>query len=352
MLFTSLPVRGITLRNRIMVSPMCQYSCVDGMATDWHLVHLGSRAVGGAALVMTEATAVEARGRISPADLGIWEDRHTAPLERIARFVQSQGAAAGMQLAHAGRKASVAAPWEGGRAIPPTQGGWPVVGPSAMPFDDGSPVPKALTGTEVRETVRSFVSAAQRALSAGFQALEIHAAHGYLIHEFLSPLSNTRADDYGGSFENRTRLLREIVTEVRRVWPEKLPLLVRISATDWVAGGWDVEQSVELARGLKTEGVDIIDCSSGGNVKGVTTSIGPGYQTPFADRLRKDAGVMTAAVGLITSAQQADHVLRTGQADLVVLARALLRDPYWPLRAAAELHQEIAWPNQYLRAKI
>ncbi len=351
MLFTSLDVRGITLRNRIMVSPMCQYSCVDGMATDWHLVHLGSRAVGGAALVMTEATAVEARGRISAADLGIWDERHAEPLARIARFVASQGAVPGMQLAHAGRKASTAVPWEGGAPVGLSNGGWEVVGPSAIPFDKGHQVPKALSEQEVQGVVRAFAEAAARALAAGFQALEIHGAHGYLIHEFLSPLSNTRSDAYGGSFENRTRLLREIVAAVRRLLPDRLPLFVRISTTDFVAAGWDVEQSVELARRLKTEGVDVIDCSSGGNVTGVKIPIGPGYQTPFAERLRRDAGILTAAVGLITSAQQADHILRTDQADLVVLARQLLRDPYWPLRAAAELRQEISWPNQYLRAK-
>ncbi|HET6486790.1 MAG TPA: NADH:flavin oxidoreductase/NADH oxidase [Spirochaetia bacterium] len=351
MLFTTLALRGIPLRNRIVVSPMCQYSCTDGMATDWHLVHLGSRAVGGAALVMTEATAVEARGRISAADLGIWDDTHVPPLERIAHFIHAQGALAGMQLAHAGRKASVKAPWQGGAPVVVGDGGWEVVGPSAIPFDEASPVPHVLGVEEVRGVVREFARAASRALVAGFQALEIHAAHGYLIHEFLSPISNTRSDAYGGSFDNRIRLLREIVAEIRKRMPESFPLLVRISATDWTTGGWDVEQSVELARRLKEEGVDVIDCSSGGNVKGVTTAIGPGYQTPFAERVRREAQIKTAAVGLITSAQQADHVLRTGQADLVVMARQLLRDPYWPLRAAAELRQEIAWPNQYLRAK-
>jgi 2,4-dienoyl-CoA reductase-like NADH-dependent reductase (Old Yellow Enzyme family) len=350
-LFEPLQIRDVTFRNRIGVSPMCQYSSEDGFANDWHLVHLGSRAVGGAALVMTEAAAVEARGLISAHDLGIWDDAHVAPLERAARFIQSQGAVAGMQLAHAGRKASVSVPWEGDRPVSPAEGGWQVVGPSAIPFAEGHPVPRALSELEIREVVRAFENAAARALSAGFRILEIHSAHGYLIHEFLSPLSNTRTDAYGGPFENRIRLLRETVAAIRKVWPERFPLLVRISTTDWLDGGWDVEQSVELARRLKTEGVDLIDCSSGGNTKGVKMPLGPGYQTLFADRLRREAGILTAAVGLITSAQQADHILRTLQADLVVLARQLLRDPYWPLHAAAELRQETSWPNQYLRAR-
>jgi 2,4-dienoyl-CoA reductase-like NADH-dependent reductase (Old Yellow Enzyme family) len=351
-LFTPLALRDVTLRNRIMVSPMCQYSCVDGFATDWHLVHLGSRAVGGAAVVMVEATAVEARGRISPADLGIWKDEQAAPLERVARFVAAQGAAPGIQLAHAGRKASTAAPWEGGQPVSPSAGGWQVVGPSSVPFAERYPVPAELSTAEIAGVVDSFGAAAARARAAGFTVLEIHAAHGYLIHEFLSPLSNMRTDRYGGSFENRIRLLREIVAAIRRVWPERLLVLVRISATDWLEGGWDVEQSVELARLLKTDGVDLVDCSSGGNTRGVKVSLGPGYQTPFAERIRREAGIPTAAVGLITSPQQADHILRTGQADLVVMARQFLREPYWPLRAAAELRADIDyWPKQYLRAK-
>ncbi len=351
MLFTPLELRGVTLRNRIIVSPMCQYSCVDGFASDWHLVHLGSRAVGGAAGVIVEATAVEARGRISPSDLGIWKDEQAAPLERIARFIAAQGAAPGIQLAHAGRKASTAVPWEGGGPVRPDAGGWTIVGPSPIPFADGYQVPAALSGPEVQSVVQAFGAAAARARAAGFRVVEIHAAHGYLVHEFLSPLSNTRSDRYGGPFENRIRLLREIVAAVRRVWPESLPLFVRISATDWLEGGWDVEQSVELARLLKGEGVDLFDCSSGGNTTGVKVPLGPGYQTPFAERIRREAGMPTGAVGLITSPQQADHVLRTGQADVVIMARQMLRDPYWPLRAAAELRAEVDWPKQYVRAR-
>jgi 2,4-dienoyl-CoA reductase-like NADH-dependent reductase (Old Yellow Enzyme family) len=351
MLFTPISFRTITLRNRIMVSPMCQYSCEDGRATDWHLVHLGSRAVGGAALVMAEASAVQARGRISAGDLGIWDDAHVPGLQRITRFVAEQGAAAGIQLAHAGRKASVRVPWEGDRPLTPEEGAWPVVGPSAIPFSPAHPVPEALSAGEIAGVIDSFVDAARRAREAGFSVVELHFAHGYLVHEFLSPLSNQRTDRYGGNFENRTRLAREIARAVRAAWPDALPLFVRISTTDWTDGGWDVEQTVELARGLKADGVDLIDCSSAGNVHGARPPIGPGYQTPNAEKVRRGAGIATGAVGLITSAAQADHVIRTGQADIVVMARQLLRDPYWPLRAAAELHAEAPWPNQYLRAR-
>ena len=351
MLFTPISFRTVTIRNRIMVSPMCQYSCEDGQATDWHLVHLGSRAVGGAGLVMAEATAVQARGRISARDLGIWDDAHVPGLRRIARFVGEQGAMPGIQLAHAGRKASVMVPWEGDGALTAAQGAWQVVGPSPTRFSSAHPVPEALTVQEITGVTGSFADAARRALAAGFAVVELHFAHGYLVHEFLSPLSNQRTDGYGGSFENRTRLAREIARAVRAVWPESLPLFVRISTTDWTNDGWDVEQSVELARGLKAEGVDLIDCSSGGNVHGAKLPIGPGYQTPNAERVRREAGIPTGAVGLITSAAQADHVLRTGQADMVVLARQFLRDPYWPLHAAAELRADAPWPNQYLRAK-
>ncbi len=352
MLFTPLSIRSVTLRNRIMVSPMCQYSCEDGQATDWHLVHLGSRAVGGAGLVMAEASAVQARGRISPRDLGIWDDAQVPGLERIARFVAGQGAAPGIQLAHAGRKAAVTVPWEGDRPLSAAEGAWQVIGPSPTPFSPAHPVPEALTAQEIGGVVRSFADSARRALAAGFSVVELHFAHGYLVHEFLSPLSNRRTDGYGGPFENRARLAREIARSVREVWPESLPLFARISTTDWMEGGWDVEQSVELARALKAEGVDLIDCSSGGNVPGAKPPIGPGYQTPNAEKIRREAGIPTGAVGLITSAVQADHVLRTGQADLVVMARQLLRDPYWPLHAAAELRAEAPWPNQYLRAKV
>ena len=351
MLFTPLTIRTITLRNRIVVSPMCQYSCDDGFATDWHLVHLGSRAVGGAGCVIAEATAVQPRGRISPHDLGIWKDEHVGALERVAHFIQLQGAAPGIQLAHAGRKASVSVPWKGGHPVAESDGGWIPVGPSPVPYAPGSPVPEELSLQEIAGTAAAFRAAAQRALSAGFKVVELHFAHGYLVHEFLSPLSNARTDRYGGTFENRTRLAREIAQAVRAVWPEGLPLFARISCTDWAEGGWHIDESVELARLLKTDGVDLVDCSAGGNIHGAAASPGPGYLTPYADRIRREAGISTSTVGFITSAQQADHILRNGQADLVVLARQLLRDPYWPLHAAAELRAETAWPNQYLRAK-
>jgi 2,4-dienoyl-CoA reductase-like NADH-dependent reductase (Old Yellow Enzyme family) len=351
MLFAPMSFRALTLRNRIMVSPMCQYSSEDGRATDWHLVHLGSRAVGGAGLVMAEASAVQARGRISTRDLGIWDDAHVPGLQRIAGFVSGQGAAPGIQLAHAGRKASVMVPWEGDRPLTAAEGAWQVVGPSHVPFSASFPVPEALTEDGIAEVIHSFAAAARRALAAGFVVVELHFAHGYLVHQFLSPLSNQRKDRYGGSFENRTRLAREIARAVRTVWPERLPLFTRISTTDWTEGGWDVEQSVELARVLKAEGVDLVDCSSGGNVHGAKMPIGPGYQTPNAEKIRREAGIPTAAVGFITSAPQADHILRTGQADLIVMARQLLRDPYWPLHAAAELRADAPWPSQYLRAR-
>ncbi len=330
---------------------MCEYSSSDGYANDWHFVHLGSRAVGGAGLVLTEATAVLPEGRISPQDLGIWTDDHIGPLARIVTFIHERGSVAGMQLAHAGRKASMRPPWESPGTIPADEGGWTnVVAPSVLRFAESYPLPHALTLDGIQEVVAAFAHAARRAWTAGFRVIEIHAAHGYLIHEFLSPLSNQRQDAYGGSFENRTRILREIVEAVRSTWPARAPLFVRISATDWVDGGWDVPQSVELARGLKRSGVDLVDCSSGGNVPDATIPVGPGYQTPFAEQIRREAGVLTGAVGMITSPMQADHIIATGQADAVILARELLRDPYWPLRAARELGQTIAWPVQYLRA--
>ncbi len=350
-LLSPLAIRGLTLRNRIAMSPMCQYSAVEGRATDWHLVHLGSRAVGGAALVMAEATAVEARGRISPDDLGLWEDGQIEPLARVVRFVEAQGAVAGVQLAHAGRKGSPRAPWEGGGAIPPGQGGWEVVGPSPVPFAPGSPVPAALDAGGLRAVVESFGLAARRARAAGFRVIEVHAAHGYLLHEFLSPLSNRRTDAYGGSLENRSRLLREVIGAIRRVWPEELPVFVRLSATDWVAEGWDLDQSVELCRGLSGLGVDLVDVSSGGTSPAAAVPAGPGYQCAFAERIRREAGIATGAVGLITSPEQADHVIRTGQADLVLLARQMLRDPYFPLHAARVLGHEGPWPKQYERAR-
>ncbi len=350
-LFSPLSLRSVVLRNRIAVSPMCQYSAADGRANDWHLVHLGARAAGGAGLVLTEATAVEARGRISPADLGLWEDGQVEPLARIVRFLREQGAAAGVQLAHAGRKASTRPPWEGGTPVPAAEGGWTAVGPSALAFTEGQPVPEALDAHGLAGLVAAFAAAARRALRAGFQVVELHGAHGYLLHEFLSPLSNRRTDHYGGSFENRTRLFREVVAAVRAAWPEPLPLLVRLSATDWVDGGWTVDESVELARALRGLGVDLVDVSSGGLVPGAKVPTGPGYQTAFAERLRREAGIATGAVGMITSPEQADHVVRSGQADLVLLARELLRDPHFPLRAARVLGQEGPWPRQYLRAR-
>ena len=350
-LFDSLTLRDVTLRNRIAVSPMCQYSSENGFANDWHFVHLGGRAVGGAGLVFTEATAVIREGRISPQDLGIWSEDHIEPLTRITHFIREQGSVAGIQLAHAGRKASTYRPWDGRGAIPEAQGGWhEVVAPSALRFAEGYPLPEALTEDQIQGVVAAFAAAARRACDAGFAVVEIHAAHGYLLHEFLSPFSNHREDRYGGSFENRTRLLREVASAVRRAWPDRLPLFVRISATDWEAGGWDLEQSVELARQLKSLGVDLIDCSSGGNLPQAKIPVGPGYQTPFAERIRREVAIPTGALGLITSPVQADHIIRTDQADLVLLAREFLRDPYWPLRAARELGHALPWPVQYLRA--
>jgi 2,4-dienoyl-CoA reductase-like NADH-dependent reductase (Old Yellow Enzyme family) len=348
-LFEPLALRGLTLANRIVVSPMCQYSSVEGLASDWHLVHLGSRAVGGAALVFTEATAVTPEGRISPQDLGIWSDAHVDGLARIAGFIHAQGAAAGIQLAHSGRKGSMPRPWEGTRMIAPANGGWQPRGPTDEPFAEGFPVPRPLDVAELRSIVEAFGRAACRALAAGFDVVEIHAAHGYLIHEFLSPLSNRRTDAYGGSFENRIRLCQEVVGVVRHAWPAHLPVFLRISATDWTAGGWDVDQSVALARRV-AGAIDLVDCSSGGNVANATIPVAPGYQVPFAERIRREAGVATGAVGLITGASQADEIVRAGRADAVLLARELLRDPYWPLRAARELQQTASWPAQYLRA--
>ncbi|MES1256042.1 MAG: NADH:flavin oxidoreductase/NADH oxidase [Acidobacteriota bacterium] len=349
-LFDPFPLRSLTLSSRILVSPMCQYSSDNGFSNDWHLVHLGSRAVGGAALVLTEATAVTAEGRISPQDLGLYRDEHVAGLERIVAFVHGQGTYAGIQLAHAGRKGSTGRPWENITTVPPTAGGWQPVAPGSAPFDHDYPVPRAMTLGDIAGVVEAFVRAAHRALAAGFDVIELHAAHGYLIHQFLSPLVNDRTDGYGGSFDNRIRLCLEVVDAVRGVWPERLPLFVRLSATDWVPGGWDVEQSVELSRRLRERGVDLVDCSSGGAVPNARIPVGPGYQVEFAARIRRDAGVPTGAVGLITDAAQADAIVRAGQADCVLLARELLRDPYFPLRAARELDQAVSWPRQYLRA--
>jgi len=349
-LFDPLTIRDVTLQNRIVVSPMCQYSSVDGYANDWHFVHLGSRAVGGAALVMTEAAAVLPEGRISPQDLGIWDDAHITMLSRIVQFIHRYGTLAGMQLAHAGRKASTYAPGRGQGAVPEIAGGWQVDGPSSEPFNEDYPRPHPLTKEGIRSVISGFARAAQRARQAGFDIVEIHAAHGYLLHEFLSPFSNHRSDEYGGSFENRTRLVREVVSAVREVWPERLPMFIRISATDWEEGGWDPGQSVELARQLKPLGVDLVDCSSGGNLPNASIPAGPGYQTPFAERIRRETGILTGSVGFITGPAQSDHIIRSGQADLVLLARQMLRDPYWPLRAARELGYPAPWPVQYLRA--
>jgi 2,4-dienoyl-CoA reductase-like NADH-dependent reductase (Old Yellow Enzyme family) len=349
-LFTPLPLRGVTLRNRIVVSPMCQYSSTDGFATDWHLVHLGCRAVGGAGAVLTEAAAVLPEGRISPDDLGIWDDRHMEGLARIFRFIESKGAVPGLQLAHAGRKASTYAPANGEGRIPLASGGWQPVAPSALPFAEHESAPLALDAQGLQQVIQGFADASRRVLDAGGKIAEIHAAHGYLLHEFLSPLSNHRTDSYGGSLENRTRLLREVVQAVRKVWPDNLPLFVRISATDWVDGGWNIDESVELARQLKPLGVDLMDCSSGALVPYAKIPAAPGFKVPFAERIRREADLQTAAVGLITDPAQADQIIRNGQADLVMLAREFLRKPYWPLHAARSLKQEVAAPLQYRRA--
>jgi len=350
-LFDPLSIRDLTLPNRIVVSPMCEYSSTNGFANDWHLVHLGSRAVGGAGLVMTEATAVTPEGRISPEDLGIWSDDQVEFLARITRFIHSQGSVAGIQLAHAGRKASTYRPWDGNGAVPEVLGGWKnVVAPSAIPFAADYVQPRALPLEGIQSVVRAFVAAAHRARQAGFRVIEIHAAHGYLISEFLSPLANHRTDEYGGSLENRIRFLIEVVRAVRGTWPESAPLFVRISATDWEEGGWTLDDSVALAKHLKDSGVDLVDCSSGGNVPPARIPVGPGYQTPFAERIRREAKILTGAVGMITGPAQADHIIRTGQADVAIMAREFLRDPYWPLRTARDLGYPVPWPVQYLRA--
>ncbi|MBW4445018.1 MAG: NADH:flavin oxidoreductase/NADH oxidase [Plectolyngbya sp. WJT66-NPBG17] len=349
-LFEPFNQRDVIFRNRVVVSPMCQYSSEDGFANDWHVVHLVSRAVGGAGLVITEANAVEPRGRITPQDLGIWKDEHVEMLSRIVDLIGRNGAIAGTQLAHAGRKSSTAPPWENGVVLSEDQGGWTPVAPSPIPFEAESRAPKELSIEEIQTITRSFVDATRRALEAGFKVIEIHAAHGYLLHEFLSPLSNQRSDQYGGSFENRIRFVCEVVQAVRDVVPDQILLWVRISATDWVSNGWDIDQSVALSDKLKSLGVDLIDCSSGAIVPGEKIPVGAGYQTPFAERIRRETGIATGAVGMITSAQQADHIIRTGQADVVLLAREMLRDPYWTLRAAKQLRQPVPAPVQYDRA--
>jgi 2,4-dienoyl-CoA reductase-like NADH-dependent reductase (Old Yellow Enzyme family) len=349
-LFSPFPLRGLTFRNRVFVSPMCQYSSVNGLPNDWHMVHLGSRAVGGAALVMTEATAVVPEGRISPQDAGIWSDAHAQAWAPVARFIREQGAVPGMQLAHAGRKASTLAPWDGDGPAAGTDG-WEPVGASQLPFDAQYRTPRELTTNEVASLSGRFADAARRALAAGFEVIELHFAHGYLAHSFLSPLSNKRSDAYGGSLENRMRMPLEVASAVRVAWPERLPLFVRVSATDWAEGGWDLVQTIELAKRLKSAGIDLVDCSSGGAVPHVKIPAGPGYQVPFAEAVRREAGIATGAVGLITDPKQAEEIVASGKADAVFLARELLRDPYWPQRAAGVLGADAAWPKQYARAK-
>ena len=350
-LFSPLTLRDVTFRNRVAVSPMCQYSSQDGFANDWHFAHLSARAVGGAGLILTEAAAVEAKGRISPEDLGIWQDAHIDPLRRITHFLSEQGAVPGVQLAHAGRKASTHRPWDEQRgAVSPEKGGWTPVGPSGQAFTEGYPQPEKLEVREVQAITQSFVGATQRALEAGFKIVELHAAHGYLFHSFLSPLANTRDDAYGGPFKNRVRFLLETTEAVRQVWPGSLPLFVRLSATDWTEDGWTLGDSVRLAKLLGERGVDLIDCSSGGVTPGISIPVGANYQTPLAAEIKEETGVATGAVGMITQAAQADAIIREGRADIVLLARQFLRDPYWPLHAAAELGQEVRWPEQYERA--
>ena len=349
-LFSPFQLRSVTFPNRIGVSPMCQYSSQDGFANDWHLVHLGARAQGGAGLVVVEASAVTPQGRITPADMGIWKEEHTPMLQRMARFVHAQGARAGIQLAHAGRKASMAPPSKGEHLLSAAEGGWITVAPSAVPFSEKYSVPQALDKAGIDAIVAAFTAAARRAQAAGFDLLEIHAAHGYLLHEFLSPLSNLRTDSYGGTFENRARLLLEVTDAVRKAWPDHLPLSVRISASDWVEGGWTIDDSVQLATVLRAHGVDLVDCSSGGNVPNASIPLAPGYQVPFAARIRKEAGIATAAVGMITDPAQANRIIAEGEADMVLLAREMLRDPYFGLHAAAALNETATWPEQYLRA--
>jgi 2,4-dienoyl-CoA reductase-like NADH-dependent reductase (Old Yellow Enzyme family) len=350
-LFDSYTIRAVTFRNRIFVSPMCQYSSDDGLPTNWHLVHLGSRAVGGAGLVMVEASGVSPEGRITAWDSGIWSQQHADAFRPIVAFIEENGAVAGIQLAHAGRKASTDAPWRGGRVIREGPHSWQTLAPSPAPFRDGEPVPHELTAEEIEGIVDQFVRSTELALDAGFRVVELHMAHGYLLHEFLSPLSNVRTDEYGGSLENRMRFPLRVAERVRQTWPDHLPLFVRISASDWADGGWDLAQSIEFARRLRDLGVDLIDCSSGGAVPGAKIELGPGYQVPFARAIRAEAGVATGAVGLITDAHQADEIIRSASADAVLLARELLRDPYWPLHAAHILGVDVPWPDQYQRAK-
>jgi 2,4-dienoyl-CoA reductase-like NADH-dependent reductase (Old Yellow Enzyme family) len=352
LLFSPLQIKSITLKNRIVVSPMCQYSSVDGFATDWHLVHLGSRAVGGAGLIISEATAVSPEGRISPDDLGIYLDEHIDKLRQITTFIKQQGSVAGIQLAHAGRKASTNAAWKGRGQVPKEKGGWPTLSASPIPFNEADEAPLEMTADDIHQLIADFAKAAQRSLQAGFKVIELHAAHGYLIHQFLSPLSNKRNDNYGGSFENRVRVLLEIIEAVKTVWPSHLPLIVRISATDWAENGWDSDQSVRLSEILKEKGVDVIDVSTGGLVPHTKIPVGPLYQVPFAAEVKKNVDIITGAVGLITTSQEAERILQNGEADLVFFAREMLRDPYFPLHAARELAEDVVWPAQYERAKL
>ena len=350
-LFSTFKLRDIEFKNRVFVSPMCQYSSRDGLPTDWHQVHLGSRAVGGAALVMVEATAVSPEGRISPFDSGIWTDKHAQQFQQITQFMQSQNCAPAVQLAHAGRKASTDAPWRGGKPLGEDANGWQPIAPSPIAFDAGYPVPREMTPQDIQDVVDQFVSAARRSLTAGFQVVELHMAHGYLLHEFLSPLSNHRTDHYGGALENRVRLPLEVAEAVRSIWPQELPLFVRISCTDWADGGWDLEQSIEFCKQLKKVGVDLIDCSSGALVPHAKIPAGPGFQIPFAAAIKRGADIATGSVGLITSPHQAEQTVATGQSDVVLLGREMLRDPYWPLHAAKALNAEIDWPVQYERGR-
>jgi 2,4-dienoyl-CoA reductase-like NADH-dependent reductase (Old Yellow Enzyme family) len=350
-LLSPLTIKDITLRNRIVISPMCTYSAVDGFANDWHLVHLGSRAIGGAALIIQEATAVSPEGRISPGDLGLYKDEHIEILQRITSFIHQHGAVAGIQLAHAGRKASCAKAWDGGKQLKKSEGGWTTVAPSLIPYNPDDEAPQSLTIEGIQKIIHDFGLAAQRALKAGYKVIDIHAAHGYLIHQFLSPLSNHRTDSYGGSFENRIRLLVEVVESIMKEWPSNLPLFVRISATDWAEGGWDIDEAVQLASILKAMGVDLIDTSTGGMVPHAKVPVGPGYQVPFAESIKKESGILASAVGLITHAQQAEDILQKGQADLIMIARESLRNPNFALHAAKQLGDDIEWPRQYLRAK-
>ena len=353
LLFSPLTIKNITLKNRIVISPMCQYSAVDGFANDWHLVHLGSRASGGAGLIIQEATAVSPEARISPSDLGIWKDEHIEKLKQINAFIVSQNSVPGIQLAHAGRKASVSAPWEGNKKLDFAQGGWQTVAPSAVAYHENEPfLPEALDKNGIQKVVSDFKAATKRVVEAGYKVLEIHAAHGYLLHQFLSPLTNVRTDEYGGSFENRIRFTLEIVEAVQSEWSSDLPLFVRISATDWAEDGWNPEESVQLAQLLKEKGVDLIDVSSGGLVSYQKITPGPGYQVPFAEKVKKEAHILTGAVGLITEAKQAEEILNNGQADLILFARESLRNPNLPLDFAKELNDDIQWPKQYERAKI